>query len=193
MKLAWQVKEALQVKFNKDQEARKNGEKPDPSNGPDPELNAQVLSWMFTEEAKEGWILEGYPRTQAEADALKKQGLKHSEAQYVVRVSFFLLKLATSGILVDKLVVVNISDSELIDIATGRRMDLTTNTMYHIHGLGGWNKPPEDEQVGPNMYHPAARSWRVTPPSLSGAIEVGAKKGRFEREGSRTIVRLQRY
>ena len=121
------VKKALDDKIAKDKEARKAGKPVNGWAGTDT-LNAQVLHWQFTEadqkEAENGWLIDGFPTTKAQASMLQKNGVK-----------------------ILKAVVVKVDDEVLAKLATGRRMDLENTTIYHIDGWGGYEKPPDDPTV----------------------------------------------
>uniref|UniRef100_A0A7S0VPP2 Adenylate kinase n=1 Tax=Hemiselmis tepida TaxID=464990 RepID=A0A7S0VPP2_9CRYP len=89
------------------------------------ELNTEVVVELLTTDAlkKSGWILDGLPRSTEQAAAMGDAGAELS-----------------------KLIVVGISDDELVRRAVGRRMDLETHTLYHLDGLG-FPKPPDDPAV----------------------------------------------
>lgn len=46
----------------------------------------------------------------------------------------------------ERLVIVDISNDELVRRAVGRRMDLETHMLYHLEGLG-FPVPPDDPAV----------------------------------------------
>ena len=73
--------------------------------------------------SKKGYILDGIPRSTEQASAI-----------------------ADSGIAMKHLLIVEISDDELVRRAVGRRMDLETHTLYHLEGLG-FPMPPDDDAV----------------------------------------------
>jgi adenylate kinase len=56
-----------------------------------------------------GWLLDGFPRTQAQAEALDKMGI-HA----------------------DLFIFLNVSDADLIERVTGRRSDPVTGKIYHM-------------------------------------------------------------
>jgi len=64
-----------------------------------------------------GWILDGFPRTKVQAEALSK-----------------------AGIVPDKIVFLDVPDSVLVERVCGRRMDPTTGAIYHVK-----YKPPPAE------------------------------------------------
>ena len=122
------VKKALDDKIAKDKEARKAGKPVVNGWAGTDTMNAQVLHWQFTaadqKEAENGWLIDGFPTTKAQASTLQKNGVK-----------------------ILKAVVVKVDDEVLAKLATGRRMDLENKTMYHIDGWGGYEKPPDDPTV----------------------------------------------
>jgi adenylate kinase len=58
---------------------------------------------------EKGWILDGYPRTPGQAEALKKL-----------------------GIIPDLVIFLNVPDSELVERVVGRRTDRITGKIYHL-------------------------------------------------------------
>jgi len=68
---------------------------------------------------KNGWLLDGFPRTPAQAEALAK-----------------------SGISPDCFLFLNVPDSILVERVVGRRTDPVTGKIYHMTF-----SPPEDEEV----------------------------------------------
>jgi len=64
-----------------------------------------------------GWILDGFPRTAVQAEALKSSGTKP-----------------------DKIIVLEVPDSVLVDRITGRREDPETKIIYHLT----YNPPPPE-------------------------------------------------
>mmetsp|Transcript_3007 Transcript_3007/g.7291 ORF Transcript_3007/g.7291 Transcript_3007/m.7291 type:complete len:160 (-) Transcript_3007:1138-1617(-) len=66
------------------------------------------------------FLLDGYPRTNLQAERLKE-----------------------TGISLKSLIVVDCSDEELLRRATGRRIDPVNPTIYHLEGLV-FPKPPPD-------------------------------------------------
>ena len=69
-------------------------------------------------EAK-GWMLDGFPRTRGQADAL-----------------------AAAGITADAFVLLDVPDDDIVARVTGRRLDPETGKIYHVKF-----NPPEDEEV----------------------------------------------
>jgi len=64
-----------------------------------------------------GWILDGFPRTKAQAEALAKAGL-----------------------VPDKIICLEVPDTELVDRVVGRRMDPVNGAIYHVKH----NPPPAE-------------------------------------------------
>ncbi len=121
------VKEAIEEKVASDKEARKEGKPVEGGPAGSDDLNADILQWLISGDqssAASGWLIDGFPMT-------KKQ---HS-------------LLAKRGVHVKKAVVVSVDDEVLVKLATSRRMDLETKTLYHLEGWGGNAKPPDDAQV----------------------------------------------
>jgi len=65
-----------------------------------------------------GWMLDGYPRTLAQAQAMKE-----------------------NNILIDKMIILDVEDQALFKRITGRRMDPETKQIYHME----FNPPPTEE------------------------------------------------
>jgi adenylate kinase len=68
---------------------------------------------------KHGWLLDGFPRTPAQADAL-----------------------ADAGVCADCFLFLNVPDSALIERVVGRRTDPVTGKIYHMTF-----SPPDDEEI----------------------------------------------
>lgn len=68
---------------------------------------------------EKGWLLDGFPRTRAQADAL-----------------------AEAGVCADCFLFLNVPDSVLVERVVGRRTDPETGKIYHMTF-----SPPEDEDV----------------------------------------------
>lgn len=81
---------------------------------------------MDNEDCKEnGWLLDGFPRTQAQANAL-------SEA----------------GVSADCFLFLDVPDEVLVERVVGRRTDPETGKIYHMTF-----SPPEDEEVLKRLEH----------------------------------------
>lgn len=74
---------------------------------------------------KNGWLLDGFPRTKAQADAL-----------------------ADAGISADCFIFLNVPDEVLVERVVGRRTDPKTGKIYHMKF-----SPPEDEEVLSRLEH----------------------------------------
>jgi adenylate kinase len=66
-----------------------------------------------------GWLLDGFPRTQAQAQAL-----------------------ADSGVTADCFLFLNVPDEALVERVVGRRTDPETGKIYHMT----FSPPPEDDE-----------------------------------------------
>ncbi|KAF5749557.1 adenylate kinase 5 chloroplastic [Tripterygium wilfordii] len=87
---------------------------------PDEIVTAMVTARLSREDAKErGWLLDGYPRSFAQAQSLEK------------------LKIRP-----DIYIVLDVPDEILIDRCVGRRLDPMTGKIYHLK-----NYPPETEEI----------------------------------------------
>lgn len=94
------------------------------SNGqlvPDDLINDIVFQKLNSAECQaKGWLLDGYPRTKAQA-----------------------LSLQSHGIYPDKCVLLTIPDEVVIERVDGRRIDPITDHVYHVK----FNPPPQDEEL----------------------------------------------
>jgi adenylate kinase len=70
-----------------------------------------------------GWLLDGFPRTRAQADAL-----------------------AEAGLVCDVFVLLDVPDSLLVERVTGRRSDPVTGKIYHVK-----YSPPESEEIAARL------------------------------------------
>lgn len=87
---------------------------------PDEIVTAMVKERLFCDDAKEkGWLLDGYPRSLAQAQSLKELGIRP-----------------------DIYIVLEVPDEILIDRCVGRRLDPVTGKIYHLK-----NFPPETEEI----------------------------------------------
>ena len=85
---------------------------------PDELIKGLVVEKVRSEEAvKNGWLLDGYPRTKAQADAL-----------------------VSEGIISDKVIILNVPAEILVLRVTGRRMDPDTGKIYHLE----FHPPPAE-------------------------------------------------
>eukprot|EP00301_Raphidiophrys_heterophryoidea_P019414 c4354_g1_i2.p1 GENE.c4354_g1_i2~~c4354_g1_i2.p1 ORF type:complete len:260 (-),score=72.67 c4354_g1_i2:89-868(-) len=85
---------------------------------PDDVLIPIVQAHLHSPEvAQKGWLLDGFPRTVAQAHALE-----------------------ASGVIPDVFLLIEIEDSELVTRVTGRRLDKLTGEIYHVTA----KPPPED-------------------------------------------------
>ncbi|CAK7338514.1 unnamed protein product [Dovyalis caffra] len=87
---------------------------------PDEIVTAMVTARLSLEDAKKkGWLLDGYPRSAAQAESLEKLNIRP-----------------------DIYVVLDVPDEILIDRCVGRRLDPLTGKIYHVK-----NFPPETEEI----------------------------------------------
>lgn len=94
---------------------------------PDEVMIGIVKDKLESEECKKkGWLLDGFPRTGVQAEAMAKQGIK-----------------------ADKFVLLNVPDKVLIERCVGRRTDPETGKIYHLK----FNPPPNDPAVQKRLVH----------------------------------------
>ncbi|KAJ8528095.1 hypothetical protein K7X08_015546 [Anisodus acutangulus] len=87
---------------------------------PDEIVTAMVTARLSKEDAKEnGWLLDGYPRTLAQAESLENLNIRP-----------------------DIYIVLDVPDEILIDRCVDRRLDPLTGKIYHVT-----NFPPETEDI----------------------------------------------
>ncbi|PIN09381.1 adenylate kinase [Handroanthus impetiginosus] len=87
---------------------------------PDEIVTAMVTARLSLEDVKEqGWLLDGYPRSSAQAESLEKLNIRP-----------------------DVYIMLDVPDDVLINRCVGRRMDPLTGKIYHIE-----NFPPENEEI----------------------------------------------
>jgi adenylate kinase len=77
---------------------------------------------------KQGWLLDGFPRTASQAVAIKRRGLLPSHFIYLV-----------------------VPDEILLERITDRRTDPVTGTIYHLK----FNPPPNDPEILARLQHRA--------------------------------------
>ncbi|KAK6151647.1 hypothetical protein DH2020_014282 [Rehmannia glutinosa] len=87
---------------------------------PDEIVTAMVTARLSLKDVKEkGWLLDGYPRSSAQAESLEKQNIRP-----------------------DIYIMLDVPDDILVDRCVGRRLDPLTGKIYHIK-----NFPPENEEI----------------------------------------------
>ena len=84
---------------------------------PDDVMVGLMLNRLSEPDAKQGVLLDGFPRTAAQAKALTDAGLKF-----------------------DAMIVLGVSDAALMERSSGRRLDPSTGTIYHLK----FKPPPEN-------------------------------------------------
>ncbi|KAH7671885.1 Adenylate kinase/UMP-CMP kinase protein [Dioscorea alata] len=91
---------------------------------PDEVVTEMVIARLSQPDAKEkGWLLDGYPRSPAQAQSLEK------------------LKIRP-----DVFIILDVPDEILIDRCVGRRLDPLTGKIYHLK-----NFPPETEDISARL------------------------------------------
>jgi len=91
---------------------------------PDDVIIELVHAKMQEKGVKEkGWLLDGFPRTQAQAEALDK-----------------------AGIVADTFVLIHVKDDVLVERVVGRRLDPDTGKIYHMT-----TNPPKDEETAARL------------------------------------------
>jgi len=86
---------------------------------PDELITNVVCDRLKQEDCKsQGWLLDGFPRTRAQADALSAAGFKP-----------------------DSFILLDVPESILVERVTGRRTDPETGAIYHLK----FKPPPEDD------------------------------------------------
>lgn len=88
---------------------------------PDEVVIGMILERVAKPDCDGGFMLDGFPRTRAQAAALDKA-------------------LADAGVGLDAVVLIEVPDELLIERAVGRRSDPQTGTIYHLK----YNPPPAD-------------------------------------------------
>ncbi|KAH9608074.1 hypothetical protein KSS87_016515 [Heliosperma pusillum] len=87
---------------------------------PDEIVTAMVKARLSIKDAKEqGWLLDGYPRTAAQAQSLEQLGIRP-----------------------DIYIVLEVPDEVLIERCVGRRLDPMTGKIYHVNSF-----PPSTEEM----------------------------------------------
>ncbi|MFT3697742.1 MAG: adenylate kinase [Kofleriaceae bacterium] len=88
---------------------------------PDEVVTAVVLEQIAKPHYVQGFMLDGYPRTRVQAEALD-------------------VALANAGVKLDAVVLIEVPDQLLEERAVGRRSDPQTGVIYHLK----YNPPPAD-------------------------------------------------
>ena len=88
---------------------------------PDELVNRMVEQRLAEADCRKGFLLDGYPRTVAQAEALDRM-------------------LAAKGRRLDHVLLLVVPDAVLLERITGRRSDPTTGRVYHIQ----FDPPPAD-------------------------------------------------
>jgi len=93
---------------------------------PDDLVNRMVQERLAQDDCKSGFLLDGYPRTEAQAETLDKM-------------------LAGMGRKLDHVLLLEVADDVLVERITGRRSDPETGRVYHVK----FDPPPAD--VAPRL------------------------------------------
>ncbi len=89
---------------------------------PDDVMVAMIKDRLAADDAQKGWILDGFPRTQGQADALDKM-------------------LADVGTPIDAMIVLEVPIEEMVRRLSGRRTCPTCQRPYHMD-----DEPPTDDE-----------------------------------------------
>lgn len=88
---------------------------------PDEVVIGLVIDRIAEEDCKEGFMLDGFPRTRPQAEALDAE-------------------LTKASVKLDVVLFIEVPDELIVERITGRRSDPETGTIYHLK----FNPPPED-------------------------------------------------
>lgn len=92
-------------------------------------INALVVERLQQDDCKNGFLLDGYPRTIPQAEALKNTNIK---IDYVIEIS--------------------VDDEEIINRISGRRVHVASGRVYHIK-FNPPHKPGFDDITGEPLLH----------------------------------------
>nr|GMC65108.1 adenylate kinase 5, chloroplastic isoform X1 [Ipomoea batatas] len=110
---------------------------------PDEIVTSMVTARLSLKDAKEkGWLLDGYPRSLAQAKSLEKLKIRPDvyimlDVQRILLFASIVLDLLQKDYLF-----IQVPDEILIDRCVGRRLDPLTGRIYHEK-----NFPPETEEI----------------------------------------------
>lgn len=88
---------------------------------PDSLVIAMAIERIGQDDAAKGFMLDGFPRTRPQAEALATA-------------------LSEAGVALDAVVLIDVADALITERITGRRTDPVTKTIYHLK----FNPPPAD-------------------------------------------------
>lgn len=88
---------------------------------PDSTVIAMAIERIQEADAQKGFMLDGFPRTRAQAEALETA-------------------MESAGLSLDAVVLLEVDDSLIVERITGRRTDPVTGQIYHLT----FNPPPPD-------------------------------------------------
>ena len=94
---------------------------------PSPQHDSSPFGPFFrSQHFEKGWLLDGFPRTKAQAQALQD-----------------------TGIVPQIMVLLEVPDDVLVERVEGRRSDPVTGKVYHLK----FNPPPEDPEIQARLEH----------------------------------------
>ncbi|HWM87554.1 MAG TPA: adenylate kinase [Kofleriaceae bacterium] len=88
---------------------------------PDSVVIGMVIERIAKPDAEQGFMLDGFPRTRPQAEALEAA-------------------LAEAGLAIDQVLLIEVPDELILERITGRRSDPQTGAIYHVK----FNPPPPD-------------------------------------------------
>jgi adenylate kinase len=97
---------------------------------PDEVVTGMVVQRLAQGDCAAGWLLDGYPRTPAQAASLDRA-------------------LADAGQAIDKVLLLEVPDEVLVERITGRRVDPQTGQVYHVK-----HHPPPADVAGRVVQRP---------------------------------------
>ena len=144
---------------------------------PDDVTIKMVMEWVEAPDHADGFVLDGFPRTVAQASALDKE-------------------LADKGG-IDKVLYIKVSDDELMRRLTGRLICRNCQTPYHVH-FSPPNEADKCDKCGGVLYERAddkaevvSKRIRIYHEETSPVIEHYRKSGKlFEIDGEGSIKEI---
>lgn len=134
---------------------------------PDEVMVEMIRQRLTQSDAQKGWILDGYPRTQGQANALDKL-------------------LADLGIQIDAVLVLEVPFEEMVRRLSGRRTCPTCHRSYHMD-----DDPPKDDERCDDDATPLQRRSDDEPETVRYRLKVYADRtaGVIEHYDTDSIVR----
>lgn len=96
---------------------------------PDEIMNTLVKERVSHEDCKQGYLLDGYPRTVAQAETLK-----------------------SAEVYIDAIIEIDVPDEEIIKRLSGRRMHIPSGRVYHVD-YNPPKSPNKDDVTGEPLIH----------------------------------------